>query len=51
MDEAHKKKLASIKREIEQGKYRIEERAVADAIMRRLRELALAWGKNQISLS
>ena len=38
MDEAQKLKLASIKGEIEQGKYRIDEAAVADAIVRRLRK-------------
>jgi anti-sigma-28 factor FlgM len=37
MDEAQKLKLASIKGRIEQGEYRIDEAAVADAIVRRLR--------------
>jgi hypothetical protein len=34
--------LAEIKDKIEQGKYRIDARAVADAIVRQLREIALA---------
>ncbi|MGB0095380.1 MAG: flagellar biosynthesis anti-sigma factor FlgM [Solirubrobacteraceae bacterium] len=39
MDETHKLKIASIKDEIEQGTYWVDETAVADAIMRRLREI------------
>ncbi len=39
MDETQKLKIASIKDEIEQGTYWVDETAVADAIMRRLREI------------
>ena len=42
MDETQKLKIASIRDEIEQGTYRIDEAAVADAILRRLWELARA---------
>ena len=47
MDETQRMKLASIKFEIERGEYRIDERAVADAIMRRLRESPPGWGTQQ----
>jgi hypothetical protein len=42
MDEDREKKVKQIKEEIEQGTYRVDPKAVADAILRRLRELALA---------
>ncbi len=51
MEETRKLKLASIKRQIEQGKYVVDERAVAEAIIRRVRELALAGGPFRMSLS
>lgn len=41
-DEDRESTLAEIKDKIEQGKYRIDVRAVADAIVRQLREIALA---------
>ena len=47
MDETQRMKLASIKFEIEHGEYRIDERAVADAIIRRLRESPPGWGTQQ----
>ncbi len=49
MDETQQMKLASIKFEIEHGEYRIDERAVADAIMRRLRDSPLGWGTRQLN--
>ena len=42
MDEDRESTLVEIKDRIEQGKYRIDARAVADAIVRQLREIARA---------
>ncbi len=41
-DEDRESTLVEIKDRIEQGKYRIDARAVADAIVRQLREIARA---------
>jgi anti-sigma28 factor (negative regulator of flagellin synthesis) len=38
MGEDRKARMAALKKQIEQGKYRIDARAVADAIMRRMHE-------------
>jgi anti-sigma28 factor (negative regulator of flagellin synthesis) len=42
MDADREKNMACIKQEIEQGSYRIDPKAVADAILLRLSELAAA---------
>jgi anti-sigma-28 factor FlgM len=41
MDEDHEK-VADMREKIEQGEYRVEPKAVAEAILRRLRDLAAA---------
>jgi hypothetical protein len=41
MDEDREKKVSYIKDEIQQGKYRVDPQAVADAILERLRELGV----------
>jgi anti-sigma28 factor (negative regulator of flagellin synthesis) len=40
--EESRKQMSEIKQAIEQGEYRVDAHAVADAIVRRLRELAAA---------
>lgn len=45
MEEDHEK-VADMREKIERGEYRVEPTAVADAILRRLQELAVARGEH-----
>jgi hypothetical protein len=40
MDEEHRSKVSDIKDQVRRGAYTVDPRAVADAILRRLQELA-----------